>query len=120
MAARSRPRGGQRTDEYDEERVIWNSIKQDGRRVDQLLVWVNFVLFNTLVMQHLGKHRIISNIIMDEIRRELRELRDTEGYQSHDKLAPKYGRRRNRENAEELAIWEDIKRDGRRVDACMV
>lgn len=38
MAARSRPRG-QLKEEFDEERVIWNSIKSDGRRVDQLMVW---------------------------------------------------------------------------------
>lgn len=37
MAARSRPRG-QLKEEFDEERVIWNSIKSDGRRVDQLMV----------------------------------------------------------------------------------
>ncbi|USP78387.1 uncharacterized protein yc1106_05661 [Curvularia clavata] len=36
MAARSRPRG-QLKEEFDEERVIWNSIKSDGRRVDQLM-----------------------------------------------------------------------------------
>jgi len=36
MAARSRPRG-QLKEEFDEERVIWNSIKTDGRRVDQLM-----------------------------------------------------------------------------------
>lgn len=38
MAARSRPRGGQLKEEFDEERSIWNSIKADGRRVDQLMV----------------------------------------------------------------------------------
>ncbi|KAH9866113.1 hypothetical protein J1614_008677 [Plenodomus biglobosus] len=37
MAARNRPRGGQLKEEYDEERSIWNSIKADGRRVDQLM-----------------------------------------------------------------------------------
>ncbi|KAL6703912.1 hypothetical protein ACN47E_008948 [Coniothyrium glycines] len=37
MAARSRPRGGQLKEEFDEERSIWNSIKADGRRVDQLM-----------------------------------------------------------------------------------
>ncbi|KAF1849351.1 uncharacterized protein K460DRAFT_354208 [Cucurbitaria berberidis CBS 394.84] len=37
MAARSRPRGGQLKDEFDEERSIWNSIKSDGKRVDQLM-----------------------------------------------------------------------------------
>jgi hypothetical protein len=52
MAARSRPRGGQRTDEYDEERVIWNSIKQDGRRVDQLLVrYLHFHRHQFIVIQ---------------------------------------------------------------------
>jgi hypothetical protein len=56
MAARSRPRGGQRTDEYDEERVIWNSIKQDGRRVDQLMVRHNFIFVHILVIQHFANH----------------------------------------------------------------
>ncbi|KAH9867095.1 hypothetical protein IAQ61_007687 [Plenodomus lingam] len=37
MAARNRPRGGQLKEEFDEERSIWNSIKADGRRVDQLM-----------------------------------------------------------------------------------
>lgn len=37
MAARSRPRGGQIKEEFDEERSIWNSIKADGRRVDQYM-----------------------------------------------------------------------------------
>lgn len=36
MAARSRPRG-QLKEEFDEERALWNSIKADGRRVDQLM-----------------------------------------------------------------------------------
>ncbi|KAF1945925.1 hypothetical protein EJ02DRAFT_451032 [Clathrospora elynae] len=36
MAARNRPRG-QLKEEFDEERSIWNSIKTDGRRVDQLM-----------------------------------------------------------------------------------
>jgi hypothetical protein len=39
MAARSRPRGGQLKEEFvDEERAIWNSIRNDARRVDQLMV----------------------------------------------------------------------------------
>lgn len=38
MAARSRPRGGQMKDEYDEERSIWNGIKSEGRNIDQLMV----------------------------------------------------------------------------------
>lgn len=42
MAARSRPRGGQLKEEFDEERSIWNSIKADGRRVDQLMVRLRF------------------------------------------------------------------------------
>ncbi|KAL5392188.1 hypothetical protein DPSP01_000706 [Paraphaeosphaeria sporulosa] len=37
MAARSRPRGGQMKDEIDEERHLWNTIRADGRRFDQLM-----------------------------------------------------------------------------------
>jgi SAGA-associated factor 29 len=37
MAARSRPRGGQIKDEFDEERSLWNQIKSDGRSIDQLM-----------------------------------------------------------------------------------
>jgi hypothetical protein len=40
MAARSRPRGGQMKDEIDEERHLWNTIRADGRRFDQLMVSV--------------------------------------------------------------------------------
>jgi hypothetical protein len=38
MAARSRPRAGQIKDEIDEERSLWNQIKSDGRKFDQLMV----------------------------------------------------------------------------------
>jgi hypothetical protein len=38
MAARSRPRGGQLKDEFDEERSLWNQIKSDARNIDQLMV----------------------------------------------------------------------------------
>ncbi|UPX17267.1 uncharacterized protein EKO05_0007633 [Ascochyta rabiei] len=37
MAARSRPRGGQIKDEFDEERSLWNQIKSDARQIDQLM-----------------------------------------------------------------------------------
>ncbi|KAH7380400.1 SGF29 tudor-like domain-containing protein [Phaeosphaeria sp. MPI-PUGE-AT-0046c] len=37
MAARSRPRGGQHKDEFDEERSLWNQIRADARRIDQLM-----------------------------------------------------------------------------------
>ncbi|KAJ4321931.1 hypothetical protein N0V94_002643 [Neodidymelliopsis sp. IMI 364377] len=37
MAARSRPRGGQIKDEFDEERSLWNQIRSDGRSIDQLM-----------------------------------------------------------------------------------
>ncbi|KAF2024612.1 hypothetical protein EK21DRAFT_78341 [Setomelanomma holmii] len=37
MAARSRPRGGQLKDEFDEERSLWNQIRADARRIDQLM-----------------------------------------------------------------------------------
>ncbi|KAF2126827.1 hypothetical protein P153DRAFT_345451 [Dothidotthia symphoricarpi CBS 119687] len=37
MAARNRPRGGPLKDEFDEERSLWNQIRADARRIDQLL-----------------------------------------------------------------------------------
>jgi SAGA-associated factor 29 len=39
MAARSRPRGGQIKDDFDEERNIWNSIRRDAQKVDEMLVF---------------------------------------------------------------------------------
>jgi hypothetical protein len=47
------------------------------------------------------------------------ELRDSEGYRSHDKLVPEYGRLR-KDGREELELWNNIREDSRRVDACMV
>ena len=38
MAARSRPRAGQQRDEIDEEQHLWNTIRADGKRFDQLMV----------------------------------------------------------------------------------
>lgn len=38
MAARSRPRAGQLKDDFDEERNIWNSIRRDAQKVDEMLV----------------------------------------------------------------------------------
>ncbi|KAF2865129.1 SGF29 tudor-like domain-containing protein [Massariosphaeria phaeospora] len=37
MAARSRPRAGHLKEEVDEERSIWDKVKADARRVDQLM-----------------------------------------------------------------------------------
>ncbi|KAF1951175.1 hypothetical protein CC80DRAFT_481414 [Byssothecium circinans] len=37
MASRNRPRAGQLKDEIDEERSLWNQIKTDGRKFDQLM-----------------------------------------------------------------------------------
>jgi chromate transport protein ChrA len=82
MAARSRPRGGQRTDEYDEERVIWNSIKQDGRRVDQLmvrhilfLVVIIFVSFNICICIAI----IFLSINYERVAASLKDFRITTG-----------------------------------------
>jgi aromatic ring-opening dioxygenase LigB subunit len=49
MAARSRPRG-QLKEEFDEERALWNSIKADGRRVDQLMVGDIFVVITSIAI----------------------------------------------------------------------
>jgi hypothetical protein len=49
MAARSRPRG-QLKEEFDEERALWNSIKADGRRVDQLMVRDIFVVITSIAI----------------------------------------------------------------------
>ncbi|PSN66113.1 hypothetical protein BS50DRAFT_677394 [Corynespora cassiicola Philippines] len=37
MAARSRPRAGQLKEEVDEERSLWNQIRAEARRIDQLM-----------------------------------------------------------------------------------
>jgi hypothetical protein len=44
MAARSRPRGGQHKDEFDEERLLWNQIRADARRIDQLIVSILLIV----------------------------------------------------------------------------
>lgn len=59
MAARSRPRGGQLKEEFDEERSIWNSIKADGRRVDQFMVRANF----TTTSINISIFHIIASIV---------------------------------------------------------
>ena len=55
MAARSRPRAGQLKDEIDEERSLWNQIKADGRRFDQLMVRRHLIrthclIFNSVIV----------------------------------------------------------------------
>jgi hypothetical protein len=50
MAARSRPRGGQLKDEFDEERSLWNQIRADARRIDQLIV--SLLLYLSLLYMH--------------------------------------------------------------------
>jgi len=46
MAARNRPRAGALKDDIDEERSLWNAIRADGRRLDQLMVSLNFLQDN--------------------------------------------------------------------------
>ncbi|KAF1836316.1 hypothetical protein BDW02DRAFT_567209 [Decorospora gaudefroyi] len=77
MAARSRPRG-QLKEEYDEERAIWNSIKHDGRRVDQLMKESDGLQENILVLVGEQKDRLnrgdeTSIRIEDELDKLLRE-----------------------------------------------
>ena len=43
MAARSRPRAGQLKEEVDEERSLWNQIRAEARRIDQLMVRFTFL-----------------------------------------------------------------------------
>ncbi|CBX98691.1 predicted protein [Plenodomus lingam JN3] len=90
MAARNRPRGGQLKEEFDEERSIWNSIKADGRRVDQL-------------MTSCGPQRISQSTL-------IRELKNAEGFQAQEHDIPAQ---------EKSRIWEDINTSGRRIDALM-
>jgi hypothetical protein len=63
MAARSRPRGGQIKDEYDEERSLWNQIKSDARHIDQLMV------STSLYTQHIIDMPLYPTSILREIRR---------------------------------------------------
>lgn len=43
MTSRSRPRGAQLKDDADEERSIWNQLRADAKKVDQLVVSSRFV-----------------------------------------------------------------------------
>ena len=70
MAARSRPRGGQIKDEYDEERSLWNQIKSDARHIDQLMV------STLLYTQHIINMPVYTASAVSEIRR----LADSAGY----------------------------------------
>ncbi|KAI1560969.1 saga complex component protein [Pyrenophora tritici-repentis] len=77
MAARSRPRG-QLKEEFDEERVIWNSIKSDGRRVDQLMKESETIQEKILTLTEQQSARIRrgeepSGRIDDELEDHLRE-----------------------------------------------
>ncbi|RMZ70681.1 saga complex component [Pyrenophora seminiperda CCB06] len=77
MAARSRPRG-QLKEEFDEERVIWNSIKTDGRRVDQLMKESETIQDKILILTEQQTARLRrgeepSSRIDDELEHLLRE-----------------------------------------------
>jgi hypothetical protein len=71
MAARSRPRGGQIKDEYDEERSLWNQIKSDARHIDQLMVSISHYT------QHIIDMPLYS---ISAVSREIRRLADSAGY----------------------------------------
>ena len=113
MAARSRPRG-QLKEEFDEERVIWNSIKSDGRRVDQLMVRV---FSHPLHPQRYHPTFVQTSLpfsihIMSSIPQN---LQDSEG---RVEAAPRRGRRR--EPPQHQATWDSIKDLAKRVDRSMV
>ncbi|KAH7385937.1 SGF29 tudor-like domain-containing protein [Pyrenochaeta sp. MPI-SDFR-AT-0127] len=78
MAARSRPRGGQLKEEIDEERAIWNSIKADGKRVDQLIreseiIRVRLGELNAEQDARMARGSDPSSRIDDELEKNLRE-----------------------------------------------
>ncbi|KAF2621798.1 hypothetical protein BU25DRAFT_415809 [Macroventuria anomochaeta] len=79
MAARSRPRGGQMKDEYDEERSLWNQIKSDARHIDQLMAQAEAVRKKILDLETAQNARLArgaqpSDRIDDELETNLREL----------------------------------------------
>ncbi|KAJ4370237.1 hypothetical protein N0V86_008974 [Didymella sp. IMI 355093] len=79
MAARSRPRGGQMKDEYDEERSIWNGIKSEGRNIDQLMAQSEAVRKKVLDLEaqqnaRLARGAQASDRIDDELETNLREI----------------------------------------------
>ncbi|KAJ8107341.1 hypothetical protein OPT61_g8934 [Boeremia exigua] len=79
MAARSRPRGGQIKDEYDEERSLWNQIKSDARHIDQLMTQAETVRKKILDLEASQNARLArgaqpSERIDDELETNLREL----------------------------------------------
>lgn len=64
MAARSRPRAGQQRDEIDEERHLWNTIRADGKRFDQLMV--RFLIFD-------APHFVLSCLDISHVRLQQRK-----------------------------------------------
>ncbi|KAJ4341751.1 hypothetical protein N0V95_007143 [Ascochyta clinopodiicola] len=79
MAARSRPRGGQIKDEFDEERSLWNQIKSDARQIDQLMAQGEVVRKKIVDLEadqnaRLARGAQPSNRIDDDLELNLREL----------------------------------------------
>ncbi|XPS78688.1 hypothetical protein M3J09_010694 [Ascochyta lentis] len=79
MAARSRPRGGQIKDEFDEERSLWNQIKSDARQIDQLMAQSEVVRKKIVDLEadqnaRLARGAQPSNRIDDDLEHNLREL----------------------------------------------
>jgi SAGA-associated factor 29 len=78
MAARSRPRGGQLKEEFDEERSLWNQIRSDARRIDQLMAQSDTIQKKILDLEADQNTRIArgdspSSRIDNELEHNLRE-----------------------------------------------
>jgi hypothetical protein len=134
MAVRSRPRGGQIKDEFDEERSLWNQIRADARRIDQLIVSISLIL-NISVFASIIVLVSEQTTMVFSSRRELlppgnilKELAFSVGNVSHDLFAPEHQGRTSRSTtgsrdtakSEEDEIWNRILQQPNDCDCLLV
>lgn len=134
MAARSRPRGGQLKDEFDEERSLWNQIRADARRIDQLMVSFIVSQYQRLSYKHffLGLESIHTALTLygesmapRDLTKELAAVPGYEGgalgYNSRDH------RRTQTTNTDiataapkKVALWVNIRQQAKNIDILVV
>jgi hypothetical protein len=134
MAVRSRPRGGQIKDEFDEERSLWNQIRADARRIDQLIVSTSLIL-NISVLASIILLVSEQTTMVFYSKREflppdniLKELANSDGYVSHDLFAQEYRGRtrrsttgpRNTTKSEGDELWGRILQQANGCDCLLV
>jgi hypothetical protein len=124
MAARSRPRGGQLKDEFDEERSLWNQIRADARRIDQLMASYisisNNVFFASsfFSLWSISKQHPRYKYIMSPPPDLVKEIENSSGFQGSP--ASKTRRQSRRPKEEEIALWKQIREAGTKIDRMMV